>query len=243
MNRCRYTEKQLKDAVEISFSIADVCRKLGLRPVGGNYGTIHDKIKKYNIDISHFTGQGWNVGDNYRPVMPPRPMGEILVLSDNPMKSDNLKRRLLTSGIKEAKCELCGRDKWRGAVIPIELHHINGNRHDNRLENLLILCPNCHAQTNNYRGRKDRGRKDRKKRRVAGNRKENTCVDCGTFINKKSTRCPLCYRKSLRKVRDRPSVRILKTEVNELGYCAVGRKYGVSDTAIRKWINNNAEVV
>lgn len=238
MNRCKYTEEQFRNAVAISLSIADVCRNLGLASVGGNYRTIHSKISKYGVDSSHFTGQGWNSGDNYRPVLPPKPMDEILVLSDNPMKSYNLRSRLLTSGIKEARCELCGRYKWRGDVIPLELHHINGDYHDNRLINLLIVCPNCHAQTDNYRGRKSK-----KGRRVAKNRKVNLCIDCGGPIGRKSTRCPSCYRISSRKVRDRPPVEVLIREVSELGYCAVGRKYGVSDVAIRKWINNTADVV
>lgn len=65
----------------------------------------------------------------------------------------HLKRRLLEEGVKTARCEGCGGDEWRGAPIPLELDHINGDRRDHRLENLRLLCPNCHAQTPTYRGR------------------------------------------------------------------------------------------
>ena len=64
-------------------------------------------------------------------------------------------KRLIIEGKKEKKCECCGNTKWNDLEIPLELHHINGNKTDNRLENLQLLCPNCHALTNNYRGKKN----------------------------------------------------------------------------------------
>lgn len=68
--------------------------------------------------------------------------------------SANLIKKLFNDGIKERRCERCGLSEWCGNPIPLELHHINGNRYDNHLENLQILCPNCHALTDNYRGKK-----------------------------------------------------------------------------------------
>jgi DNA-binding CsgD family transcriptional regulator len=62
----------------------------------------------------------------------------------------NLKRRLLGEGLKDARCERCGIGQWRGRPLSLELHHINGDGHDNRLENLQLLCPNCHSQTENF---------------------------------------------------------------------------------------------
>lgn len=71
-----------------------------------------------------------------------------------PRGRHNLRRRLIAAGIKEERCETCGLAEWLGHALPIALHHVNGDRHDNRLENLQMLCPNCHAQTSTWSGRK-----------------------------------------------------------------------------------------
>ena len=65
----------------------------------------------------------------------------------------NLKRRLLREGLKEDRCEICGIDEWLGRPLAMALHHINGDPADNRIENLQLLCPNCHSQTPNFAGR------------------------------------------------------------------------------------------
>lgn len=139
-----------EEAISSSRSIAEVCRKLNIKPHGGNYKTIHNAIKKYNFDISHFTGQGWNVGLKFNP-NPKKPLDEILV-ENSTFQTFKLKNRLFDEGYKEKKCEKCLLTEWLGQPISLELHHINGITTDNRLENLIILCPNCHSQTDNYRG-------------------------------------------------------------------------------------------
>lgn len=83
---------------------------------------------------------------------PARPLSKILVENSN-YQSYKLGKRLLREKLKEYKCELCGNIEWLGKPIPLELHHINGINTDNRLENLQLLCPNCHALTDNYRGK------------------------------------------------------------------------------------------
>lgn len=144
------TKEEVEENAKKSHSIAEMCRNFGIKASGGNYKVIHHLIDKYNIDISHFTGQGWNVGLKFKP-NPPKELSEILV-ENSCYQSYKLKQRLLKEHLKEYKCEKCGNYEWLGLPIPLELHHINGDNRDNRLENLQLLCPNCHAQTDNYRG-------------------------------------------------------------------------------------------
>ena len=148
-NRYSYTEQELRESVKTSTSIRQVLSKLNIVAAGGNYQTTNKRIKKLNIDTSHFTGQAWNKG---RTIGPKRSI-EYYLTENSHHQSHKLKGRLITEGIKEHKCECCGITEWNGKPAPIELDHINGNHHDNRLENLRILCPNCHAQTDTYRGK------------------------------------------------------------------------------------------
>jgi len=148
--KTKRTKADYEDAVAKSLSIAGVCKYLGLKPAGGNYKLIHRVISEYNLDTSHFTGQGWNTGLKFKP-RHETPIGEILKIGTH-YQSFKLKNRLLKEGLKERVCEQCGLRQWMDCEIPLELHHVNGDNSDNRLENLKLLCPNCHALTDNYRG-------------------------------------------------------------------------------------------
>ena len=145
------TKAEFEEAIRKSKSIASICRYLGLTPAGGNYRIIHQAIEEYKLDTSHFTGQGWNVGLRFKPKAITN-MADILK-KDSTYQSYKLKRRLILEGLKERKCECCGLTEWQGEPIPLELHHINGDNRDHRIENLQMLCPNCHALTETYRGR------------------------------------------------------------------------------------------
>lgn len=147
----KYSDEQFIQAVKDNKSYAGVMKQLGIIPAGGNYRTVKKKIAELNLDISHFTGKGWNVGLKFKP-KPAQPLSEILVKNSN-YQSYKLLRRLLKEEVKERVCENCGNSEWLDNPIPLELHHINGIHTDNRLENLQVLCPNCHALTDNYRGK------------------------------------------------------------------------------------------
>ncbi|MFW6246982.1 MAG: hypothetical protein ACOC22_02275 [bacterium] len=148
----KFNKSELENAVKNSKSIASVCRILGIRPVGGNYRTINEKIKKWKINISHFTGQGWNVGLKHKPNKK-RQLSEILVKDSDFMSTHKLRIRLIDEGVKKHQCEKCKLTNWLNVPIPLELNHINGVNNDNRIENIELLCPNCHALTPNYRGK------------------------------------------------------------------------------------------
>lgn len=145
------SKEEFEKAAKEAFSIAGMCRNLGVKPCGGNYRIMHQAIELYAIDISHFRGKGWNIGLAFKPAGA-KPINEILVKNSS-YQSYKLKNRLLKEGIKEHKCECCERETWLNEPIPLELHHKNGINTDNRLENLQLLCPNCHALTDSYRGK------------------------------------------------------------------------------------------
>ncbi len=139
--------------VDESFSYRQVLLKLGLREAGGNYTQIKKYIREANLDISHFKGRGWNLGLRGigKPIIP---IEKILVKESN-FQSYKLKNRLFAVNLKPKHCEICGwEEKTADGYLPLELHHSNGNRHDNRLRNLKILCPNCHSLQSGHRGRK-----------------------------------------------------------------------------------------
>lgn len=132
-------------------------RTLGYSPSGGMHRYMKAQIKRLDLDTSHFLGQGWNRGGSSPSAFKRRPIEELLV-NGSSIGGSNLLRRLIREGLKEARCESCHRSTWRGEPVPLELDHINGDPADNRLENLRALCPNCHALTPTYCGRKNRGR-------------------------------------------------------------------------------------
>ena len=147
-----WTDDDLKIAVEKSRSIRSVLLALELVPAGGNYVQIKKRIELLGIDIAHFTGMGWNVGLQFKP-SPAKPLEELLV-ENGTMQSFSLKKRLFQAGIKKPECELCGWSEMSiDGRIPVELDHINGKRNDNRLENLRVLCPNCHSLQVTHRGK------------------------------------------------------------------------------------------
>lgn len=149
----KHTKEDLEKAIIKSLSIAQVCRELGIRPVGGNYKTLNSKIEKYEIDTSHFTGKVWNIGKRFKPIKKRRELSEILVENSTAINTTHLKKRLIIEGILEYACAKCGLNNWNDAEITLELDHINGNNLDNRLVNLRLLCPNCHSQTETFRGK------------------------------------------------------------------------------------------
>ena len=147
----KWTNTQLIKAVKDSNSIRAVLIKIGLVPAGGNYQQVKSTISELKIDTSHFTGMGWRKNRKF-DFVPQIPMADILVAHSN-FQSFKLKKRLFRDGLKLPKCEMCGWAKTsQDGRIPVELDHINGNRYDNRLENLRILCPNCHSLQPTHRG-------------------------------------------------------------------------------------------
>lgn len=145
MKKVNYTKELLEEKVKDCYSFAELCRRLGLKPEGSNPKTVRKKMDEFGVDYSHFTGQGWNKRGHPSFGNSGKPIEEMLIENSYQKHPSKVKKRLLNNGIKENKCERCGITEWMGEPITIQLHHVNGNRDDNRLENLIMLCPNCHS--------------------------------------------------------------------------------------------------
>jgi transposase-like protein len=230
----KYTEQAVRDAVAAARSLSEALRTLGLRPAGGNHRTLHRLIAKYGISVDHMDPK-WALRRAPRNCATPLP--EILVV-DSTFHRGHLKERLFHEGVKKRRCELCGLgEEWCGRPMSLTLDHINGVPTDNRIGNLRIVCPNCAATLDTHCGRKNRIDRD-----------PRACLHCGSeFIPKYPThrycsqRCGIHSKGShepqpeRRKV-PRPSHQQLLSDLQTMSFVAVGRKYGVSDNAVRKWL-------
>ena len=222
MKEFKYEEKSFTKLVKESDNLSDVAKKMGLKPFCGNRNTIKKYILKYNIDISHFKIV-YGIKNRTR-----KDINDILIEGIT-LNNTSLKDRLYREGLKERKCELCGQDEnWNGNKMSLILDHINGKHNDNRFKNLRIICPNCDATLSTFSG------KNTKNFIFLDDKKINYC-NCGEVINNTSKLCNRCDSIQQRKV-ERPSLDVLLADVEKLGYLGTGRKYGVSDNAIRKWI-------
>jgi hypothetical protein len=146
----KYSEENLRKAIKQSTSMRQVLLKLGVAPYGGNYDVLRKAIQFFELDASHFSGQAWNKGKK----LPPKYSLQKYLRNEVSIQSYKLKNRLLLAGIFNYQCSNCFNSSWLDRPIPLELDHINGNSRDNRLINLRLLCPNCHALTPTYRKRK-----------------------------------------------------------------------------------------
>jgi hypothetical protein len=243
VGRTKYTKEVLVPIVAESLSIAEVLRKFKLNFSGGNHYNISKHIKEYGISTAHFTGCGHLKGKthNWNTKIP---LSEILIENFTGSRH-NLKRRLIKEGLLVYQCDKCGISEWCGKKLSLDLHHINGNPVDNRLENLQLLCPNCHSITDSYCGRKSKKQygkiprisktpKTPKIPKIPKEKIPNTCSDCGKAISKTSTRCKSCEGKTRPTKIPWPSDEELLQMLSESNFYALGKKLGVSDNAIRK---------
>ena len=182
-------------------------------------------MAEFSRETSGALARGWRT---------PIPLTEVLVVNSNYSRG-TLKQRLYAEGLKVRRCELCGQGEgWRGRSMSLILDHVNGIPTDNRIENLRIVCPNCAATLETHCGRNLKRGRDCA---VCGQpflpsrRDQKHCsLNCGGHSKGKRAAA-----RARRKV-ERPPYEQLMAELAATSYLAVGRKYGVSDKAVRKWV-------
>lgn len=214
----RYTKESFEKIITESVNIKMALKKLGLRAAGGNYKVFHKYVEKYNLDTSHFETREEVYQRTVAITSREKKISifELLVENSNYSRT-YLKKRLYDDGFKQRICEMpgCGQGEvWLGNKISLILDHINGVYNDNRLENLRIVCPNCNAALPTHCGKHNAKPKLNK----------NPSIRIKSNLSKR--------------IVQRPPYSQLQQEVSELGYSATGRKYGVSDNSIRKWIKS-----
>jgi hypothetical protein len=207
-----------------------------MRPAGGNHKLLRHWVDDvWGISTAHFDPAAARLVGISRQAVPL----EKVMVENSTYSRANLKRRLFREGLKQPNCEMCGQDEnWRDGRLALILDHINGVPDDHRLENLRILCPNCAATLDTHCGRKN-----------LVTLYPRSCLHCGDSFRPRyqSQRycCSACGIRWDRRGRpipgarrvERPPYEQLMAEIEETSYVAVGRKYGVSDNAIRKWVN------
>jgi len=212
--------KHLAKVVQNSNSFADILREFDYAVSSESYRLLKRVLTRNEIDFSHIAqGLNSNLG---RKFIAKRVGIETYLVKGSKIDNYRLKKRLIEYGLMLPKCSDCGLgEEWQGRPLTLQLDHINGDRSDNRLENLRILCPNCHTQTETH----------------SGKNKSNTCSVCAKKIGKKSTLCRLCQNTLPKKRKFDIGKSELQKLIWEKPIVDIAIEFGVSDSAIHKRCN------
>jgi len=253
MSEIKYTKEALEKAVKNSTSISDVLRYFGGMKSGSSHNRISKKVKEFEIDTSHFyRTYNYNLSQNVK-------IDFSLVLVNNRLdgrreNSGRLRRALIESGV-EHKCSNCGNcGEWQGEKLTLEIDHIDEDRVNNLQTNLRFLCPNCHSlRGNNVPNRikickncsKEYSSKNKEfcsfKCSYKKDKTDHTGKQCSfckkEYNNQNTTYCSnKCYKKGEEEKSLIPTKEGLIESFRQLkSFVQVGKKYNVSDNAVRKW--------
>ena len=228
MKKIYYTKKwedKIIQACKTSRSMIEAYTTLGMN---------HNTFKSHAIRLGVYKPN--QAGKGCKKNNPKIPLSEIIYEGKQPQyHSYGLKKRLLKEGIKQYQCEMCKRTMWGKNPIPLELHHIDGNKRNHLLENLLVICPNCHTFTLTYKSKnKNNGVRIEKIRKPRKLKKVYICEQCGAIRNKRSNDkvCRDCYNISQRRLE--VSKEELTKLMNEYPMTKIGKMFNVSDKSIKK---------
>ena len=235
-----YTKEELQHMLDTNSTFTQILKEIGLRG-GSSMITLKKVIDEYSLDMTQYRINNYN----YKKNIAKNAFSSSYDLESKLKKNSNssshkLKIKLIDYGLKESRCELCNSTEWLGRPIKLHLHHIDGDHTNNELDNLQLLCPNCHSFTDNYgvynssKYKENIKIKYTKQSKEKQNQKRHVCPICGGHKDKRSSQCVSCSNLSRKS-----SPPVSKEELNELISCLpftkIGEKFGVSDNAVRKW--------
>lgn len=210
-----FTPTELQILLDTSDSYSDLLRKIGLNPKGRNPDTLKKIIKEYNLDETQLNKNRSRLYSRCSLIPKLKntiPLEDILS-NKKSYSSSKLLKRLIKENYKEYKCEICGINEWQNKPIVLQLNHKDGNHFNNNIDNLEILCPNCHSQTDTFAGKNiDYSPKEKVKR-----------IKRVKVVKEKISKLPPILREELKKL------------IRTIPFTQIGKQYGVTDNAVRKW--------
>lgn len=258
-----FSDEQLALFVSKSFSFHQLAEKCGYQKGSGSgIAAVKKMCQEKSFDTTHFSNKLRKEDVKIEDIF-----------IQGYKSRETLRKNLIA--LKGHQCECCGLSEWNNKEIPLQVHHIDGNGLNNLLSNIQLLCPNCHAQTDNYCGKNkaknisdkqfidalkesenihqalikigstdgrlyERAYKLLSQEGVSLKEKEkvkNKCPLCGEEISHNANYCIKCFH-FLQQKSERPSREELKRLIRDNSFSALGKKFGVSDNAIRKWCRN-----
>jgi len=221
------TKEKLIEIVKNSSTFVEILKFFELKNKGNNHKTLKQRLNTDSIDYTHIQlGQGHNKGKKFFN-QPQIPLNEILI-EHSTYNRGHLKKRLLKTELLKNKCSICGLDPiWNNQSLTLQIDHINGISDDHRIENLRIICPNCHSQTSSYAGRSLKKGKNKLK-----HIKEPKLPKIK--ISEIDPNWKHAPKLKLRRV-ERPSKEELEKMLWEKPTSELCKSFGVSGKAIEKW--------